>query len=345
MNKIKKKIGKRMKYNHKRAFFGMFLFLLIIGFGVGYAYLSTNLSIDGTSKITGGRWDVHFDNIDVGEYSVSATTEPTISNQTTVNFGVELKEPGDAYLFTIDLVNNGTIDAKIEDINILPTLTSEQQNYFAYSVTYIDMKPIKVNDSIPAGTKETLLVMFRYLDQPDNSLYPNDDVNFSFSVSLNVVQGSGTPIRNYLYTIDSSSTIFNGVPLPNNITTYNSYKLANAVHGYDVFLRHSIVSGNVERTDIGFILNDKVYYLWGTSNIFDPIDGGLINSAELFSKMNKKTLDEAFGSSNCSENDIEYSCVDLDSGMNAVLYSMGRVFVNNDNYSCDTFTESSCQLI
>ncbi len=42
MNKLKRKFGKRMKYNYKRTFFGMFLFLLAIVFGIGYAYLTTN---------------------------------------------------------------------------------------------------------------------------------------------------------------------------------------------------------------------------------------------------------------------------------------------------------------
>ena len=88
MNKLKRKFGKRMKYNYKRTFFGMFLFLLFISFGVGYAYLTTSLSIDGTSNVSSARWNIHFANIDINEDSVTPTTGATITNPTTINFSL-----------------------------------------------------------------------------------------------------------------------------------------------------------------------------------------------------------------------------------------------------------------
>ena len=133
MNKLKRKFGKRMKYNYKRTFFGMFVFLFFAIFGVGYAYLTTNLSIDGTSSIKGSKWDVHFENVQVKEGSVE-TEEPVISDDTTVSFNATLENPGDFYEFTVDVVNEGTLDARISSVEVLPVLTEEEKEYFNYEV-------------------------------------------------------------------------------------------------------------------------------------------------------------------------------------------------------------------
>ena len=196
MNKLKRKFGKRMKYNYKRTFFAMFLFLLLLSFGVGYSYLTTNLSIDGISNVKSANWDIHFENIHVKDGSVSANT-PTISNQTTVSFNTTLDEPSDYYEFTVDVVNDGTLNAKIGSISITPTLTEEQKNYFNYTVTYADGVDIAVGDALNAGESETILVRAEYLKGDDESLYPEDDVEFDFSVNLEYEQGHGETIRTY----------------------------------------------------------------------------------------------------------------------------------------------------
>ena len=39
------------------------LLVLLCSLGLGYALLRTNLTINGTSKIKGNTWDIHFDNL------------------------------------------------------------------------------------------------------------------------------------------------------------------------------------------------------------------------------------------------------------------------------------------
>ena len=116
--------------------YGLFILLFLIVISIGYAALNTTLNINGKSTISKNTWDVHFDNINVTDESVEAVKLPTIEDDTTVDFEIALNMPGDFYEFTVDVVNNGTIDAMIESINKTPILTEEQAKYLDYTITY-----------------------------------------------------------------------------------------------------------------------------------------------------------------------------------------------------------------
>ena len=145
------------------------LSLLIIG--VVYAILQANLQINGTAKIGGNTWDIHFDNIQVNSNSVSigtgdsqATIDP--ENNCKVDFEVTLSLPGDFYEFTVDVVNAGTIDGMIGELNktlkVNNEVVSEIPDYLDYSVTYSDGVEILQNHALNAGTTETFLVRLEF---------------------------------------------------------------------------------------------------------------------------------------------------------------------------------------
>ena len=121
---------------YKKSIF-LYLLILLSCLGIGYAFLRTELQINGTANFHNARWDIHFENVVVNPDSVALSTGNTaasISASTTeVTYAVTLKEPGDFYEFTVDVVNDGTFDAKLDTLTILPVLTSAQQNYFAYT--------------------------------------------------------------------------------------------------------------------------------------------------------------------------------------------------------------------
>ena len=200
--KFKRRFYRKFRYNRKRSFLFIFLFLLCLSFGLGYSLISTDLNIFGTTVLKDNRWSVYFDNIQEIEGSVSPTIEPEITNDTTVSFSAKLKNPGDKYEFLIDVVNDGTIDAKIGNISMSPTLTEEQQNFFSYEVTYESGVTLSENQALDAGSTETLKVSFKYLEQEDNSLYPDTDQTFNVVLTGEYVQGTGTPVVHpYLYNV------------------------------------------------------------------------------------------------------------------------------------------------
>ena len=135
--------------------------LIVIGISLGYAVINSNINITGLSKIFNAiskifnaNWDIHFDNVVVNTNSVeieddnvssAATIDP--NDSTKVSFHVKLKEPGDFYEFTVDAVNEGSIDAMVDlttstmkiGNNEPVEITNETlPNYLKYYVRYLN---------------------------------------------------------------------------------------------------------------------------------------------------------------------------------------------------------------
>ena len=102
---------------------------------IAYAAMSTVLEIHGNSEVVASSWDIHLENVKVKNGSVSANT-PSVSGTSSVGFDIELNTPGEYYEFTVDVVNDGSIDAMIDSVVKTPELTSEQAKYIKYEITY-----------------------------------------------------------------------------------------------------------------------------------------------------------------------------------------------------------------
>ena len=147
------------------------LIISLLLIGVVYALLQSNLQINGIAKILHNTWDVHFDNIQVNEDSVpivendsQATIDP--ENNCKIDFEVTLNIPGDFYEFTVDVVNEGTIDGMIGTLNKTLTINNEivqeVPDYLNYSITYDDGVEIEENHKVSAGTVETYKVRLEF---------------------------------------------------------------------------------------------------------------------------------------------------------------------------------------
>ena len=196
------------------------IMLLILGISVGYAALSANLRINGTSTIKSARWNVHFgteaNDIQVTEGSVTGSN---------VNIPASIPAPGDYYEFTANVVNDGTLDAiiggenavqldivahELEEENgevvegdLVPeTSTNEKlgwSKYFTYEVVWDDTTPKRlpdVNDRLAApvspATRVARPVRVRvYYDKDkldtDEDL-PKKDIKLDLTFSMNFIQ-------------------------------------------------------------------------------------------------------------------------------------------------------------
>ena len=184
-----------MKKTNKKFLFVAIALLFVMS--IGYAALSTTLTINGTANIASNSWDVHFANIQTTTGSVTPTTAPTVSgtNTTSLTWAVSLAEPGDFYEFTVDAVNGGTINAKIADNGITKTeMTSTQDTYLNYTVTYADGTAIATGDTLAkagsTGNTKTLKVRVEY----DTNVTPaqinalTEPLAVTLNYSLNYVQ-------------------------------------------------------------------------------------------------------------------------------------------------------------
>ena len=173
-----------------------------------YAALSVTLNITGTADISAASWDVHLDNVKLNSKSVTATA-PTITNGTTATFSTVLNMPGDFYEFTIDVVNDGTIDAMIDGITKTPTLTEAQAKYLNYIIEYQNGESINTKQLVAKNSFVRLKVRVEYRKDITASDLPTTSETLNLAFTVNYVQSDGT----------ASSVADNGV--------YDPYKIGN----------------------------------------------------------------------------------------------------------------------
>ena len=90
---------------------------VIIFMSIGFAALSTRLTINGSASLS-DIWNVQIIDITKKEASTGVTeaaNTPTFTS-TTATFDVALKEPGDYVIYTITVKNKGTLDATLSKI-------------------------------------------------------------------------------------------------------------------------------------------------------------------------------------------------------------------------------------
>ena len=178
---------KRIRYSRKRIFVGLFLLLCLIGIGIGYAFVTTKLEIDGIVHVKDARWDIHFTNFQLIAGSINSTIEPTISG-TNITFAAKVNNPGDFYGFTVDVVNQGTINADISSFALTPDFSNV--DYIDATVEYANSDEITNGDILLAGTKKTVKVLLKYKEGLNEEQYPADNQLFNISFTLNYEQNT-----------------------------------------------------------------------------------------------------------------------------------------------------------
>lgn len=184
MKKIRRKVNKPLLY---------FVFFVFASVTVGYAALSTTLSITGKGTLSKNSWDIHFENLVIVDNGASVvTTAPTIdSTKTKVSFNITLSKPGDSYEFTVDAVNKGTIDAMLSGFSAT-SLTTDQQKYLTYTVTYGDGATISTKDYLKKGTSETIRVRVRFKDDLTATDLPSSAETLNLTATFVYVQADST---------------------------------------------------------------------------------------------------------------------------------------------------------
>ena len=215
-----RRIGMRIDKNNIK----IILILLVVCLSLGYAYINSDLNINGTAQVKHANWDVHWANIQVTNGSVSAST-PTISNQTTVNYSVVLNLPGDYYEFTVDAVNGGNIDAMIDTIDSKlngATITA-LPDYLKYTVTYSDGVALQPNHQLLHNTTEKYKVRIEYNTDIELNQIPatNQDLSLQFTVTYRQATDAAVAVVHPVsFAEDDWSTIIAAVQ-SGNTSNYN----------------------------------------------------------------------------------------------------------------------------
>ena len=203
-------------YNkNKRKLNYMILIIMILVISIGYAILSSNLNVLGSSQISAPTWDIHWENVVVKTGSVTASTPTIDTNKTTVKYTVTFTIPGEYYEFTVDAVNAGTIDGMVSVVsNKLNNVEiSTLPNYLEYKVSYDDGIDIAPNHLLEAGTSEKYKVHVGYKKDINVSDIPATPQTLNLSFSVTYVQSDENATEKPVpsFENDSWATIVNNV--------------------------------------------------------------------------------------------------------------------------------------
>ena len=170
------------------------LSLIVLFMTVGFALYESSLTVHGTTTVSPATWSVHYITNTYAESTGSvAATNTTITN-TDVTYSVTLAKPGDFYEFTIDVINDGSFDAKLTALT-MTALTTAQQKYLTYTVTYngVDYTASQsnLNVSLPCTSNsntKTMKVRVTYIQPENSSDLPSSSVDVTLNASLDYEQ-------------------------------------------------------------------------------------------------------------------------------------------------------------
>ena len=305
-----------MKRNNKKSL----IIILLLLISLGYAYLNSNLKINGTAEIADNTWDIHFENV---VPSSSNTVTPSIApvanpedKVTELTYSVRFNKPGDIYEFNVDVVNAGSIDAMVDLFTSKIKIDNGQEqditestlpSYMNYYVTYEDGVKIKKNQLLNASTRETITVHVEYKKDISNlELAESAGKPILFNVNIKYIQATNDGVPKPIHlSCTYEGELFPGVEYVNGQYTYR-------------YMQESNGSGwiGIPNDGWGVVLTDKTSTDPVTTTLCSNINGKpIVSMSYMFANSKAETIDlYSFDTSNVinmdrmfqDENSVKY---------------------------------------
>ena len=204
--------------------------VVVLCITIGYAYLYTQLTINGTSKISKASWSVYWDNIQFGANNITNVTIPATiqTGKTAIVFKIRLHEPGDTYEFTVDAKNDGSVNAMVNVVSSgvyasNGTTPRNLPDYLEYTITYSDGLPIAQNHLLASNSSERYKVRVHYKEDTTAAQLPSTNDVYVFKFNITYVQADSNAIavtHPLSFADDDWGTIINAVQ-SGNISNYH----------------------------------------------------------------------------------------------------------------------------
>lgn len=173
------KIKDIRRNNLKKKIFLTAIMFVVLGIGIGYAYLRDTLTLEDNAKMS-MTWNVYFDNVQKLGNSIDSATTPTL-NKTSFSTSLSFTDVSQFYEVRFDIKNDGSLDAMIDSYSTNPIPTN-LQSYFDTSVTYYDGESISNNDLLAHGTKDGFKIKISIKNGVNISELPSS-IPISFDVN------------------------------------------------------------------------------------------------------------------------------------------------------------------
>lgn len=175
-----------MRIKRRKKYF-VFLCLLVMSIIVGYALISSNLTINGLGIFAKNNWDVSLTKITTKNSNVTETTPATITpDGKKVEFNINLTEPGSFYEFNLEVSNTGSLDAMLDTWNV-EGLTDAQKEFISIEIKYDDSVELNKYDLLNKDSKEYIKVIIKYRDDITAENLPSGDSSISASFDISYI--------------------------------------------------------------------------------------------------------------------------------------------------------------
>ena len=138
------------------------------------------------------KWNLYFENIEITEGSVTATTAPVAAatdKKTTLTYAIgNLTLPGQFYEFTVDVKNGGSVDAKLDAVPVLEGVDTNQDVYTNFTFTNEDGTAVTAGQVITAGASKKYRVRVEYDPNVNANQLPTSAQDLTLTVTMNWVQ-------------------------------------------------------------------------------------------------------------------------------------------------------------
>ena len=169
----------------------------VIFMSVGFAAYSQTLNIGDAIANIGDTWSVHFDPNSFQRAEGSVIENSKSISDTAIEYSATLEKPGDKFAFSINVVNDGNLDAVLNKI-ILSNLTEEQQKHIKYSLTYDNSEDQVftsttegLNIGLPHNTgsdTKNVIVTVSYEEAEDDDDIVNEPIDINMVAELDYNQ-------------------------------------------------------------------------------------------------------------------------------------------------------------
>lgn len=173
------------------------IFLLCVVLGslmfvtVSYTVGSTVLKIVGFNTTQVVSWDIRINNISTSTVGRAKFKEGEVSNTMIKDYSVNFSVPGDTFTMTFDIVNKGTLNARLDHfsmgkLNCTYNDGRDASDYcknIYYVVEYANGNNIQVGDTLDAGQNRKVKVTLKYYEDALplwNDIVNIEDLDISF---------------------------------------------------------------------------------------------------------------------------------------------------------------------
>ena len=167
------------------------LIVAVLGLTIAFAALSQTLTINGRASMGSSQWDVHFENLSNANITGDATevSKPQITDGgiTVNNMNVSLVKPKDKVEYTVEIVNDGSITAKVEKIQ-MTELTEEQSKYLEFYANYSDGRSVSESDILEPNQREVVKIVIGFKENLTAEDLPKETTTIDLSLTIDYVQ-------------------------------------------------------------------------------------------------------------------------------------------------------------